>query len=61
MVQEATTDAEDAQANEEEPLDTTGKNPNAVALGRLGGKQGGKARAAKLTPQQRSEIAKRAA
>jgi hypothetical protein len=37
------------------------KNPAAVALGRLGGQKGGKARAAKLTPQQRSQIAKRAA
>jgi len=38
-----------------------GKNPAAVALGRLGGKKGGKARAAKLTPEQRREIAKLAA
>lgn len=37
------------------------KNPAAVALGRLGGLKGGKARAAKLTPAQRSDIAKRAA
>ena len=37
------------------------KNPAAVALGRLGGVKGGKARAAKLTPKQRSEIARRAA
>ncbi len=51
-------------ALEEQPepeLDTEGKNPNAVALGRLGGKKGGKARAAKLTPEQRSEIARKAA
>jgi hypothetical protein len=38
-----------------------GKNPAAVALGRLGGKKGGEARAKKLTPEQRREIAKRAA
>ena len=38
-----------------------GKNPAAVALGRLGGKKGGAARAAKLTPEQRSEIARKAA
>jgi hypothetical protein len=38
-----------------------GKNPAAVALGRLGGKKGGKARAAKLTPEQRAEIAHLAA
>ena len=45
----------------EEPEETSGKNPAAVALGRLGGLKGGKARAAKLTPEQRSEIAKKAA
>ncbi|MCL2122907.1 MAG: hypothetical protein FWH34_02335 [Desulfovibrionaceae bacterium] len=38
-----------------------GKNPAAVALGRLGGKKGGKARAEKLTPEQRKEIAQKAA
>ncbi|MGI8514048.1 MAG: histone H1 [Acidimicrobiia bacterium] len=38
-----------------------GKNPAAVELGRLGGQKGGKARAAKLTAKQRSEIAKKAA
>lgn len=38
-----------------------GKNPHAVALGRTGGLKGGKARAAKLTPEQRSEIARKAA
>lgn len=38
-----------------------GKNPAAVALGRLGGKKGGKARAAKLTPEQKREIARMAA
>jgi hypothetical protein len=43
-----------------EPVDE-GKNPAAVALGRLGGLKGGKARAAKLTKEQRSEIAKKAA
>jgi len=37
------------------------KNPAAVALGRLGGLKGGKARAAKLSKKRRSEIAKRAA
>ncbi len=38
-----------------------GKNPAAVELGRLGGKKGGKARAAKLTAEERSEIARKAA
>lgn len=37
------------------------KNPAAVALGRLGGLKGGKARAAKLSAKQRSKIAKNAA
>lgn len=38
-----------------------GKNKAAVALGRLGGLKGGKARAEKLSPNQRSEIARAAA
>lgn len=38
-----------------------GKNPAAVALGRLGGKKGGKARSKALSPEKRSEIAKKAA
>jgi hypothetical protein len=38
-----------------------GKNPAAVALGRQGGLKGGNARAAKLTPKQRSDIARKAA
>lgn len=38
-----------------------GKDPAAVALGRRGGLKGGKARAEKLTPEQRSAIAKKAA
>jgi len=37
------------------------KNPAAVALGRLGGLKGGKSRAEKLTPEERSAIAKKAA
>ena len=37
------------------------KNEAAVALGRLGGKKGGAARAAALTPEKRSEIARKAA
>jgi hypothetical protein len=38
-----------------------GKNPAAVALGRLGGLKGGKARAATLSKRRRAEIARRAA
>lgn len=37
------------------------KNPAAQALGRLGGLKGGKARAAAMTPEQRKEVAKKAA
>ncbi|MGH7182033.1 MAG: hypothetical protein ACREJN_08660 [Nitrospiraceae bacterium] len=37
------------------------KNPAAVALGRLGGLKGGKARLEKLSAKRRSEIAKKAA
>ncbi len=37
------------------------KNPAAVALGRLGGLRGGKARALSLSKEKRSEIAQKAA
>ena len=53
IVQEAT-----GEAPEESPSE---KNPHAVALGRLGGQKGGKARAEKLTAEQRREIARNAA
>ena len=43
------------------PLDVDTRDPNAVALGRKGGKKGGKARAAKLSPEKRRAIAKKAA
>lgn len=56
VVQEATT-----EPKQDESSSSEGKNPNAVALGRLGGLKGGKARAAKMTPEQRKEIAKIAA
>jgi hypothetical protein len=52
IVDEATGNAPDLDA---------GKNPAAVALGKLGGAKGGAARAAKLTAEQRSEIARKAA
>ncbi|MCA9466879.1 MAG: hypothetical protein KC643_15750 [Nitrospira sp.] len=52
-----------ATGQPDEPTDKTQpeKNPAAVALGRLGGLKGGKARAEKLSPKKRSEIAKKAA
>ena len=37
------------------------KNPHAVALGKMGGAKGGKARAAKLTAEERSASARKAA
>lgn len=40
---------------------TAAANPAAVALGRLGGSKGGKARAASLSKEQRIDIAKKAA
>jgi len=47
----------DERAEPDQPI----KNPAAVALGRLGGQKGGKARATKLTPDQRRETARKAA
>jgi hypothetical protein len=49
------------QAIGEELVAPRKKNPAAVALGRLGGKVGGKARAAKLTSERKREIASDAA
>lgn len=57
VVQEATGQVEPEQTK---PSDKT-KKFDAKALGRLGGLKGGKARAEKLTPERRREIAKKAA
>jgi hypothetical protein len=54
LVGEATGEVEPVGPN-------AGKDPAAVALGRKGGLKGGKARAAKMTPEQRSEAARKAA
>jgi hypothetical protein len=43
------------------PDPDAGKNPAAVALGKLGGAKGGKARAAKMSPEERRKSAQRAA
>ncbi len=51
----------DAVGEPTEPDPDEGKDPAAVSLGRRGDLKGGKARAASLTPEERSEIAKRAA
>ncbi len=50
----------DLATGEETPTPSE-KNPAAVELGRLGGLKGGPARAKKLSPERRKEIAKRAA
>jgi hypothetical protein len=52
-------EATDEDREPEDPYE--GKNPAAVELGRQGGLKGGRARAEKLTAEQRSEIARRAA
>ena len=57
------------QSSEDSPIDqdvvqkaiAEGKDPLAVLLGQRGGLKGGKARAAKLSKKQRSDIAKKAA
>jgi len=50
-----------ATGEETESIADDSKNPHAVALGRLGGLKGGKARAEKLSKAKRSKIAKTAA
>ena len=45
----------------EEPPQEREKNPAAVALGNLGASKGGKARAEKLSGEERTEIARKAA
>lgn len=54
IVEQATTDAPPVDPKE-------AKDPLAVELGRRGGLKGGKARAASMTPDERSEAARRAA
>jgi hypothetical protein len=51
------------EATQEQPTNNIQpeKNPAAVALGRLGGLKGGKARAEKLSAKKRKEIAQKAA
>ncbi len=50
-----------ATGTEDVPDPDEGKDPAAVALGRKGGQKGGKARAEKLSPEERSAAAKKAA
>jgi hypothetical protein len=57
IVDAATGTGEDASSTPEQRA----KNPAAVALGRLGGLKGGKARAERMQPKERSKIARLAA
>lgn len=59
IVDQVTSKSEDESPPEPDKLND--KNPAAVALGKLGGKKGGPARAKKLSKKRRSEIAKKAA
>jgi hypothetical protein len=47
--------------NEDAPSEGDGKDPAAVALGRKGGLKGGKARAERMTPEERKLSAQKAA
>jgi hypothetical protein len=51
----------DIATGQVEDAEETGKDPITSELGRLGGLKGGKARAAKLSPERRVEIARGAA
>ena len=59
IVDQATAEPEPTPSVIPEPH--PGKLPAAVELGRRGGLKGGKARAESMTPERRSEIAKKAA
>ena len=52
---------DEATSDEAGPDPDEGKNPAAVELGRRGGLKGGKARAAKMTAEERRESARKAA
>ncbi len=64
IVEDATSEDKGEESEQDqrgEESEDTEKNPHAQALGRLGGLKGGKARAAKLSPERRREIARAAA
>ena len=60
VVQEATGQSQ-PETKEEVLVSSIDRHAAAVALGRLGGLKGGKARADKLTPKERQESARNAA
>jgi hypothetical protein len=49
------------EATDDAPPADDEKDPAAVALGRKGGEKGGRARADRMTPEERTEAARRAA
>jgi hypothetical protein len=61
LAQMARAIVEQSVNDEPVPDPDAGKDPHAVAIGREGGKKGGKARSESLTAEQRSEIARKAA
>jgi hypothetical protein len=61
LVDEATGDAPKSPDPDPGLAPDQGKDPAAVALGRKGGLKGGKARAERMTPEERREAARRAA
>ena len=61
VVQESTRDPDALAIATPKPDPARTKNPAAVALGRMGGKKGGRARANSLTGEQRKKIAQDAA
>jgi hypothetical protein len=61
LVEESTSKIVDIGTRQPHNTPPKKKNPAAVALGRLGGLKGGKARMEKLTPERRREIASDAA
>jgi len=60
LVDAATGDGPPILPPGEPPANDT-RNPHAVAMSKLGASKGGKARARKLTPAKRKQIAKKAA
>lgn len=61
IVDETTADEPEGVGEPQGAADQPEKNPHAAALGRLGGKKGGPARALTLSAERRSEIARKAA
>ncbi|MBX3326913.1 MAG: hypothetical protein U0223_17105 [Nitrospira sp.] len=61
ILQAVTGEPAEEPSKKKKKLPESEKNPAAVALGRLGGLKGGKARSAALSKKRKSEIAQKAA